>query len=157
MKKLTHIFKNETRKIFRVFLSPTFIYLTLLGNGLLFIATVAVYYLEKDNPNTQIHTYFDALWWGVSTITTIGYGDLLPQTFPGRLIGIFLMYTGTVLFISFTGILLSALLKEEVEEEIAPLKKEVDLEEKKQEKMEKTLELLVKRFEQIEKKLSKPS
>ena len=146
------LFKNETRKLIKVFLHPTFIYLTVVGNSILLLATFIVYHLEK-GPNAQIKTYFDALWWGVSTITTVAYGDLLPQTFAGRLIAIALMYTGTVLFVSFTGVLLTVLMRREVEQEIAPLEKEMRMEEKEQAHIEKILREILKRLERLEKKI----
>jgi hypothetical protein len=66
--------------------------------------------------------------------------------------GIALMFTGTVLFISLTGVLLTALMKEEVEEEIAPLKKEVHAEEKEQVRVEKILQDIVTRLDRLERK-----
>lgn len=149
MKKLL---KRETKKLFRGFSDPIFFYLTIVGNSILILATLAVYYLEKGAEHPQIKTYFESLWWGISTITTVGYGDVLPQTFWGRIIGIILMYTGTVLFISFTGIVLKILLKDEVEEEMAPLKKELNLEEKELMRFEKTLQDIVQRLDRLEKK-----
>lgn len=155
MGHLTKIFGQESRKLLKVFVHPTFLYLTIVGNGLLILATVVVYHLEKNGSNPQIKSLFDALWWGISTITTVAYGDILPQTFLGRLIGIALMYTGTVLFISFTGVLLTIIMKEEVGEEIAPLQHEIRLEEKGQIKIEKTLREISGHLERIEKKLEK--
>jgi voltage-gated potassium channel len=148
---MIQLLKKETRKLVKVFLHPTFIYLTVVGNSILIVATVVVYHLEK-GPDSQMKSYFDALWWGISTITTVAYGDILPQTFLGRLIGIALMYTGTVLFISFTGVLLTILMEREVEEGIAPLEKEMKLEEKEQVQIIKTLQEILKRLERIEKK-----
>lgn len=154
MKKFKKIFKTETWKLLRTFSHPTFLYLTIVGNGILLLATTAVYFLET-GPNSQIKSYFDSLWWGISTITTVAYGDILPQTFLGRLIGIALMYTGTVLFISFTGVLMTILMKEEVEEEIAPLKKEMRQEEKSQVKTETLLKEILDRLERLEKRSRK--
>jgi len=152
VKKIKKIFYRETKKVFSLFINPTFIYLTILGNGTLLLATVTVYHLEK-GPNTQMHSFFDALWWGVSTITTVAYGDILPVTFWGRVIGMMLMYTGTVMFVTFTGVLLSTLLKEEVEDEIKPLKNELHREEVQQKKFDDQLLQIVQRLENIEKKL----
>jgi len=115
MKRVHKLLKKETRKLFNAFLSPTFIYVTIVGNLFLVLTITTVYYLEKDI-NPHMTTYFDYLWWGVSTITTVGYGDGVPITVAGRVIAIVLMYTGTVLFVTFTGILLTFLMKEEVEE-----------------------------------------
>lgn len=149
---LKKLFKQETKKLFRVFKHPTFIYLTIVGNTFLLITTYGVYQLEKGH-DSQIKTFFDALWWGVSTITTVAYGDKLPQTFIGRLIGIALMYTGTVLFISFTGVLMSTLLKDEVEEEIAPLQREIEEEEKSKVMIEEKLKEIAERLKRIESNL----
>lgn len=152
MKKLGMLCIRETRKLLKVFRHPTFLYLTILGNGILLLATTAVYYLEQRAPHPQIRSYFDALWWGISTITTVAYGDILPQTFLGRLIGIVLMYTGTVFFISFTGVLLVVLMKKEVEEEMAPLKRDVRKGEMEEVKIVHALQAIVRRLDAIEKK-----
>ena len=45
-----------------------------------------------------INSYQDALWWGVTTITTVGYVDKFPVTPAGRGVAIFLMFTGITLF-----------------------------------------------------------
>ena len=145
------LFKRESRKLLRAFLHPAFIYLTIVGNVILFLAVTAVYFLEKDIPS-PMNSYFNCLWWGVSTITTVAYGDLLPVTVGGRIIAIGLMYTGTVFFITFTGVLLSFLMKEEVEKELTPLEKEVHEEEKEQVRIEKILKEIKERLDRLERK-----
>ena len=45
-----------------------------------------VYFAEKDNPSGP-WSFLDSFWWGLMTLTTVGYGDLSPSTFPGKLIG----------------------------------------------------------------------
>ena len=45
-----------------------------------------VYFAEKDNPKGA-WSFLDSFWWGLMTLTTVGYGDLSPSTFPGKLIG----------------------------------------------------------------------
>lgn len=45
-------------------------------------------------------TFFEGLWWGVVTIATVGYGDYIPVTTPGRIIAIVLMLSG-IGFLSF--------------------------------------------------------
>ncbi|CAB4057318.1 KCNB1 [Lepeophtheirus salmonis] len=46
-----------------------------------------VYFAEKDNP-LGAWSFLDSFWWGLMTLTTVGYGDLSPSTFPGKLIGV---------------------------------------------------------------------
>lgn len=145
------LLKRETRNLIRAFLHPAFFYLVIIGNGILVAATLVVYQLEK-GVNPHMTSYFDSLWWGVTTITTVGFGDTVPITAPGRWIGIGLMYTGTVLFISFTGMLVTHWLREEVEKELTPLEKEMLQELKAQVQIEKSLRRIEERLERLEKK-----
>jgi len=48
------------------------------------------------------------MWWGVQTVTTVGYGDVVPQDTVGRLIGSFLMLGGLSLLAVVTGAITSA-------------------------------------------------
>ena len=59
---------------------------------------------EKNAPGSNIHTAEDALWWSITTTTTVGYGDLYPITTNGRIIGTFLMVTGIGLFGTLSGV-----------------------------------------------------
>lgn len=59
-----------------------------------FVAALAVLDAERSAPDATITTFGDALWWGVVTITTVGYGDLAPVTIEGRLIAVALMIGG---------------------------------------------------------------
>jgi voltage-gated potassium channel len=50
-----------------------------------------------------------ALWWAVETVSTVGYGDIVPVTTPGRLIGAVLMITGVSMIPLVTSIVVSIL------------------------------------------------
>ena len=52
--------------------------------------------------NKLIDSPFDAIWWGVSTITTVAYGDTYPMTAEGKVGAMVLMLLGIVLFSSLT-------------------------------------------------------
>ena len=60
-------------------------------------AAVAVYYVERGE-NTEITSYGDALWWALATITTVGYGDVAPDTGHGRVVAALLMVVGIAVF-----------------------------------------------------------
>ena len=52
--------------------------------------------LVETAPDSNILTASDSLWWSITTITTVGYGDLYPVTEAGRMVGAVLMICGIV-------------------------------------------------------------
>jgi len=71
----------------------------------LFLASVAVYFLERDVQPVAFGSVPAALWWAVATLTTTGYGDVVPITPLGRLIAAMVMICGLGVFGLWTGIL----------------------------------------------------
>ena len=61
---------------------------------LVFVGALAVLDAEQSVPDAKILTFGDALWWAVTTITTVGYGDLYPVTAVGRAVAVALMLNG---------------------------------------------------------------
>jgi voltage-gated potassium channel len=61
------------------------------------IAALAIFEAERANPDANIRSYGDALWWAISTITTVGYGDRYPTTPEGRSVAAGLMIAGVAL------------------------------------------------------------
>jgi len=66
---------------------------------------IGIYLIESPNEDAQITNLIDAFWWASATVTTVGYGDVVPVTEAGRIIGIALMFIG----ISIIGVFISAL------------------------------------------------
>ena len=65
----------------------------IIAAGMLTICSLAAY--EAEHPtNAGFSTIGDAFWWGFVTLTTVGYGDIVPKTFAGRAAGVALMFTG---------------------------------------------------------------
>ncbi|HCT75243.1 MAG TPA: ion transporter [Micromonosporaceae bacterium] len=58
------------------------------------VAALAMLDAERSNAAANIRDYGDALWWAMSTITTVGYGDRYPTTTEGRLVAAALMVAG---------------------------------------------------------------
>ncbi len=75
----------------------TFSLLTITSVTTVVVAALLVHAVERRG-NGPIQTFSDALWWAVATITTVGYGDVYPETTAGRTTAIFLMLTGISLF-----------------------------------------------------------
>jgi voltage-gated potassium channel len=74
----------------------------------LFLASVAVHYLERDAQPVAFGSVPAALWWAVATLTTTGYGDVVPVTPLGRLVAAVVMICGLGVFGLWTGILATA-------------------------------------------------
>lgn len=65
----------------------------------------------EEGGDATIESFGDASWWAVSTVTTVGYGDMFPVTPAGRAIAAFLMVTGIALFGVLTANLATFLLE----------------------------------------------
>lgn len=75
-----------------------------------FTGAIAVLDAESTNPNALITNLREALWWSLSTITTVGYGDRYPTTLEGELVASVLMITGIALFSACAGMFASWIL-----------------------------------------------
>jgi voltage-gated potassium channel len=76
---------------------------------------------EKDVKDSNIKTTSDALWWGIATMTTAGYGDKYPVTYEGRIVASILMISGVGLFGTFTGLVSAFLVSPQRKENQASL------------------------------------
>jgi voltage-gated potassium channel len=78
-----------------------------------YLGAIAVLDFETaSGTESPIRTFDDALWWSVSTLTTVGYGDMYPITFGGRAVAAFLMVMGVGLFSAAAGLIAGWVLKE---------------------------------------------
>jgi voltage-gated potassium channel len=81
---------------------------------------IAIVSAEAANPNANIKTGADAIWWIMVTITTVGYGDRYPVTFAGRMIGMAIMVAGVGVFGVFSGYLANFFISRKPEADEAP-------------------------------------
>jgi len=61
---------------------------------LVYAASLAVLQAERGDPHANIRNFGDAVWWSITTITTVGYGDFFPITPMGRVVAVLLMVGG---------------------------------------------------------------
>jgi len=73
-------------------------YLLVAATLVVAVAAGMVVEVERQSAFRTIRTLDDAVWWAVSTVTTVGYGDYYPTTTAGRAVGIALMLLGIALF-----------------------------------------------------------
>lgn len=76
---------------------------------LLYLAAFGIYHFEHVAQPNKYTSIFDALWWAVATITTVGYGDIYPITIAGRLFTFVILILGLGLVAVPAGIIASAL------------------------------------------------
>ena len=73
------------------------------------VSSVLMVQFESQSPDANIETGGDALWWGFTTITTVGYGDQFPVTPLGRATAVLVMFAGVGIIGSLASILASLL------------------------------------------------
>jgi voltage-gated potassium channel len=100
------------RGLFRVLLAAT---------GLLFLGAWVDLLCENHAPGSNIHSYGDALWWAVVTVTTVGYGDRFPVTAGGRAVAVILMLVGIGLIGTLTATVASFFVQEHTDANKAQL------------------------------------
>ena len=88
-------------------------------------STMLIVEVERSIPNATIKTGGDALWWALTTVTTVGYGDTYPVTTEGRIIASVLMLIGIALFGSMSAIVTSKLILPKETRDHEELRKEL--------------------------------
>lgn len=73
----------------------------LTGIFIAYISAVQITIAERNVEGSNIKDFGDGIWWAISTVTTVGYGDVFPTTTEGKLIAVMLMVMG----ISLVGVI----------------------------------------------------
>ena len=92
---------------------------------MVFFTTMLMVEVERNAPNATIKTGGDALWWALTTVTTVGYGDTYPVTTEGRIIAAVMMLIGIALFGSMSAIVTSKLILPKETRDHEELRKEL--------------------------------
>lgn len=114
------ILQNKPKSAFTSVLLTTMLLVT--------FSSIAILIAEV-GPEVNIKSAEDAIWWSVTTMTTVGYGDKYPTTTEGRLIAMVLMFAGVGLFGTLSGLVASFFLGKQQEESEELLKVLTRLEE----------------------------
>lgn len=76
---------------------------------LLYLASIGIYYFENEAQPDVFTSVFTSMWWAVSTLTTVGYGDIYPVTVGGRIFTFFILIIGLGFVSVPAGLISSAL------------------------------------------------
>lgn len=102
--RIIRAFRSTKKLVYHLFINKAegaFVSVFSIAILLLIFCSIAILQVETD-PNSNIKTAEDAIWWAYVTITTVGYGDKFPVTTEGRVIAAILMTAGVGLFGTFT-------------------------------------------------------
>ena len=86
---------------------------------LVYVASLAMLETERSAPGATITNFGNAVWWSITTITTVGYGDMYPVTVTGRVIAVLLMIGGISLIGVITATVASWIVERVAEEDSA--------------------------------------
>ena len=103
VESLAVVFHNERRSLFGAFVVMML---------LLTVASCLVYFVERAAQPEAFASIPHAMWWGLATLTTVGYGDVVPMTALGRLFGGIVTILGVGMFALPAGILASGYARE---------------------------------------------
>ena len=118
----------------------TILKLMIVSFIVILLGTFLMYGVESNQPNSEIKTLEDALWWCIATVTTVGYGDIVPVTSLGRYVAIAYMGFGIALITILLSTITTNFYKKRVES-LERKKDKKNLEFFKKELMNKLLEL----------------
>jgi voltage-gated potassium channel len=85
-----------------------FLTLGMFAGVIITVSSVLIYVMEANNPDSPIDTIFEAVYWSVVTIFTVGYGDFVPVTNEGRMVAMVIIVAGIAVISFATSIVVSA-------------------------------------------------
>lgn len=122
------------------------IYLFIASGLIILLGTFVMYGVESQVPNSKIKTILDALWWCVATVTTVGYGDIVPISNLGRIVALFYMFFGISMLAILMSVITNTFYKRRFEKEER---------EKREEQLNYLKNQLMERLSAIEQKQAK--
>ena len=110
-------YSKALQKLARAFSSirddlAVFCFLSLI---IFFVAASGIYYFENEAQPDKFSSIPASMWWAISTLTTVGYGDVYPVTAGGKLFTVFILMVGLGLVAVPVGLIASALTRDEEE------------------------------------------
>lgn len=130
---------------------PIFWAVTIFGNAFVLLGAILFHFIEKDQQDQTI-TFLDSLNWAVGLGTTIGYGDIMPVTNMGKILGIVLMIGGTVFLWSYMALLVGAIVAPEMnffEREIKDIESGIEVIKKETQLDDKRIETLINKIDKL--------
>jgi voltage-gated potassium channel len=83
----------------------------ILTSIVLYLAAVGIYHFEHEAQPEQFKSVFHSIWWAITTLTTVGYGDVYPITTGGRMFTFLVLFAGLGIVSVPAGLVSAALLR----------------------------------------------
>lgn len=99
LRHLLGVLSNKKHELLTLFMLATIV---------VFVSGILIYVMEANNPKSPIDTLFEAFYWSLVTISTVGFGDLVPITEEGRMVAMFIIISGIAVLSFSTSIVVSA-------------------------------------------------
>jgi voltage-gated potassium channel Kch len=122
------------------------LYLVIGAALVIVVGTFVMYGIESTVPDAKIKTLGDSLWWVVETVTTVGYGDIVPISSIGRTVALVFMFSGILLITTIMSVVSTSFYKKK-------MSKEED--ERRQQEFEHLKTALLNRLSDIDEKQTK--
>jgi voltage-gated potassium channel len=93
--------KEIARRLYTILkINIDLVLLAIIASSIIIFGGIGVYLAEHEHQGAKLG---DAFWWAVVTITTVGYGDYYPVTTVGRIIAVFIMFSGIGILLLLIG------------------------------------------------------
>ncbi len=103
-------YSKSFRVLMSVLVSKKFEFLTLgvFAFIVIFVSSVLIYIMEANNVQSKVNTLYDAVYWSIVTLTTVGFGDITPVTDEGRFVAMLIIISGIGIISFSTSLIVSA-------------------------------------------------
>lgn len=85
-----------------------FLTLGMFASIVIFVSSVLIYVMEANNPNSPIDTLYEAFYWSIVTISTVGYGDVVAVSPEGQFVAVIVILAGIAVLAFTTSLFVSA-------------------------------------------------
>lgn len=120
------------------------------------ISTLVMTLVEIPNPDSPFQTTGDIFWWSVVTLSTVGYGDLVPHSAAGRAVASLVIFTGVGLFGALSAFTASLVFQPQQANREAELNRRLHQVEQDQQRLLQQNERLLSKVEAIQQQLGEP-
>lgn len=85
-----------------------FVTLAMFAAIVIFVSSVLIYVMEANNPDSKINTLYEAFYWSIVTISTVGYGDVVAVSPEGQFVAVIVILSGISVLAFTTSLFVSA-------------------------------------------------